>query len=98
MVTKEACIKCRKIKELVSLPHIKSFCRGCFAEMIEKRIRKYVRMNKIFRKGDNILIIDELSFFLVKSIIKELPADIFLKNIEISDLSKSSAKNNIKKN
>lgn len=97
MVTKKTCIKCKKSKALVNLPHIKNLCNNCFTKIIEKRIRKYVRINKIFRKNDKILVIDDLSFFLVKSIIKDLPAKIFLKNMGIDDLSKSTVKNKIKK-
>jgi len=97
MVTKQACIKCRKINALVNLPHIKNVCSSCFTEIIEKRIRRYVRINKIFRKNDRILVSDDLSFFLVNSIIKDLPAHIFLKSMNIDDLSKSSVKRSIKK-
>ncbi len=97
MVTKKTCIKCKKSNVLVNLPHIKDVCDSCFAKIIEKRVRKYIRINKIFRKNDRILIIDNLSFFLVKGIIKELPAKISLKNMDIRDLSKKAVKNKLKK-
>ncbi len=97
MVTKKPCIKCKKIKASVNLPHIKNICYNCFTKIIEKRIRKHIRINKIFRKNDKILVTDDLSFFLVKNIIKDLPAQIFLESADINDLSKNSFKNKIKK-
>lgn len=97
MVTKQICIKCKKSKRLVNLAHIKDVCNSCFAKIIEKRIRKYIRINKIFKKNDRIFIIDDLSFFLVKNIIKDLPVEISLKNMDIEDLSKKAVKNKLKK-
>ena len=92
MVTKQLCARCGKKMQLISLPHIKNVCQSCFARMIEKRVRKYVRKNKIFRKNDRLLVIDDLSFFLVKSIIKGMPSRIFMKKMSIDGLAKKDAK------
>ncbi len=57
-----------------------------FCKKVEKRIRKYVRINKLFRKGDKILVTDKFSMFVVKSIIKDLPVSIVLKNVKIKGI------------
>jgi hypothetical protein len=51
-------------------------CNNCFSRMIEKRIRKNARINKIFRKGDSILVTDDLNEYFIKHIIKDLPVTI----------------------
>ncbi|MBW2984168.1 hypothetical protein KY361_03580 [Candidatus Woesearchaeota archaeon] len=73
------CIKCKRKKQLVRLASLEPVCKDCFCRIIEKRIRKRIRLNKLFRKGDRILIADELSFYLIKKIIKELPVKLFLR-------------------
>ena len=52
-------------------------CNHCFSRMIEKRIRKNARINKIFSKGDKILAMDDMNKYLIKEIIKELPVTIY---------------------
>jgi hypothetical protein len=47
-----------------------------FCERIEKRIRKYVRINKIFSKGDKLIVVGDVCRYLVGSIIKGLPVTI----------------------
>lgn len=47
--------------------------------MIEKRIRKYARLNKIFKKNDVILVKDDVSLHFIKRIIKNLPVKIVRK-------------------
>lgn len=73
------CVKCKRRKKLISLASLEPLCKDCFCKVIEKRIRKKIRLNKLFKKGDRILIEDELSFFLVKKIIKDLPVKLFLR-------------------
>lgn len=73
------CIKCKRKKQLINLASLEPLCKDCFCKVIEKRIRKKIRLNKLFKKGDRILIADELSFFLVKKIIKDLPVKLFLR-------------------
>ena len=48
-----------------------------FLRLIEKRIRKYTRVNKIFSKGDNILVTDALDEYFVKSITEKLHVKIY---------------------
>tara|TARA_B100001971_G_C18122316_1_gene500135 strand:+ start:277 stop:834 length:558 start_codon:yes stop_codon:yes gene_type:complete len=81
------CKNCRKAKAESNLKHLGLLCDRCFSKIFEKRIRKYVRVNKIFRKGDNVLVSDELSNYLIKSITKDLPIKIyFKKNINTKNI------------
>ena len=51
--------------------HGTDFCR-----IIEKRIRKNARLNKLFRKSDKILVKDDISEHFVKKITKDMPVSI----------------------
>jgi|SaaInlStandDraft_4_1057021.scaffolds.fasta_scaffold68808_1 hypothetical protein len=59
-----------------------------FLEIIEKRVRKEIRTNKLIEKKDRILIIDNnspesvVSKYLLKKIIKDLPVKIEVKKID----------------
>ena len=72
------CKNCNR-KADTGLAHLGPLCKGCFCKTVEKRIRRYVRINKIFKKNDRILIDDRLCLFLIKSIIKDLPVNIFFR-------------------
>ena len=72
------CYLCNKTA-LIELQKNRSMCNECFCRLLEKRIRKDARINKIFSKNDRILIIGELNKYLVKSIIKELPVKLFFR-------------------
>jgi hypothetical protein len=48
-----------------------------FLRLIEKRVRRYTRMNKIFSKGDKIVVTDDLDEYFVKSITSKLPVKIY---------------------
>ncbi|MDO8740965.1 MAG: hypothetical protein Q7J54_05340 [Candidatus Woesearchaeota archaeon] len=84
------CISCNKPATII-LKHLQPYCCACFCRMIEKRVRKFVRINKIFKKGDNICIVDDSSHdflntqFLLKSIIKGLPVKIEVLKIRIGN-------------
>ena len=77
------CIKCRK----PAVVHVKTIdaCCGCFAGIIEKRIRKELRQKKLISRGDNILVIDDSSaearsgIYLLQSAIKGLPVEISIR-------------------
>ena len=45
--------------------------------MLEKRIRKNARINKIFTKNDKILVTDDLNEYIINGIIKDLPVTIY---------------------
>lgn len=44
---------------------------------MEKRIRKNARVNKLFSRGDRILVLSDISEYLLKGIIRGLPVKIF---------------------
>jgi hypothetical protein len=87
------CIKCGK-KATISLPNLNA-CNGCFLKIIDKRVRKEIRINELIRSNDKILIIDDgscqakLSIFLLKEIIKDPTVNIKIKK-EKFDLGKES--------
>jgi hypothetical protein len=56
-----------------------NFCRS-----IEKRVRKHLRLNKLFSKGDRIYVKDSLSKLFINRIIGELPKS-FVKNKKRAD-------------
>jgi hypothetical protein len=63
------CSKTAKIKQQKG----RAVCNECFVRLIEKRIRKYTRLNKIFRLGDKVLVRGDLSRYFIESIAKNLP-------------------------
>ena len=75
------CIKCKRNDTEVKLPHLNNLCKNCFSKVIEKRVRKYIRVNKLFSKNDNISVEDPLSIFFIKKIIKDLPVKFVKKKI-----------------
>lgn len=44
-----------------------------FNRQIEKRVRKHLRVNELFKKGDTIYVEDDLSRFFIDKIIGDLP-------------------------
>jgi len=50
-----------------------------FIRIIEKRIRKHARLNKLFKKHDRILVKGSINKYLVPRIIKGLPCRIYYK-------------------
>ena len=92
--------KCNKCGKNTVLYH-RDFCRPCFQKIIEKRIRKYVRLNKMFSKNDNILVIGDLTEHLLKGILKDLPVNITKKNFaspfskQVKDFAKKNKINKI---
>lgn len=60
-----------------------------FIRIIEKRIRKHARLNKLFRKHDKILVKGPINKYLVPRIIQELPCKIYYqkpKNVRINKI------------
>jgi len=63
------CYKCDRPAK-VHIGHLRPLCNNCFIKIIEKRIRKYIRINKLIKKNDKLLIKDPLSLYFIKKIIK----------------------------
>ena len=74
------CVKCRKEARV----HMDTFdaCDSCFRKIIERRVRKEIRLNRLIEKNDNIMVIDDgtaeakLGLYLLKKITGNLPLKI----------------------
>jgi len=51
-------------------------CDRCLCKNIEKRIRKYARLNKVFSRGDKLIVVGDICNYFVKSIIKGMPVEV----------------------
>ena len=80
-------MNCKKCGKKGDIKFVEGFlCSGCFLQIIEKRVRKYVRLNKFFSKGDKILVCDELSEFLIRDILNGLPIEIVRRKVSKNDV------------
>ena len=77
------CAVCRK-KATTDFRHLRPLCDNCFSRAIEKRLRKYIRLNRLIRKGDRLLVIDDFSHYFLNKIVKDLPIKIFKKSISLN--------------
>lgn len=81
------CFKCNQ-PATISTPQFKDICNKHFLEVIEKRVRKFTRTNKIFKSNQKILILNDsskefyVSDYLVKSITKSLNVKISYQKIK----------------
>jgi hypothetical protein len=87
------CYLC-KGKGVVKQQKGRAICERCFCRIIEKRIRKYVRVNECFSNNDKVLVVGDLAKFFVESIVGERPLKLYFSNKEDKELIK---KNNINK-
>jgi len=55
----------------------RELCAKCFSRLIEKRIRKNVRLKKAFANNDKILVIGDLAKYFITSILGERPVKVF---------------------
>ena len=86
------CVKCGKLGK-VKVQNLIA-CENCFLKIIEKRVRKEIRLKKLIRKNDRILIINDstaeyfVSEYLLENIIKDLPVKITLskQNYKLGDV------------
>lgn len=69
------CSRCGR-KADTDFKHSGRLCNRCFCEMIEKRIRKKARIEKIFSKDKKFICVGELNRYLVESIAGKLPMDV----------------------
>ncbi|MBW3001656.1 hypothetical protein KY338_00680 [Candidatus Woesearchaeota archaeon] len=91
-----ACIKCSRTAK-IDLKHLGgSLCPSCFAEVIEKRVRKSLRDNKWLKPADKILYIDDgtlqskVGIYLIKAIFQNQPFNIDFKKGTIKSADKLS--------
>jgi hypothetical protein len=77
------CVKCNG-KATIHLDNLDA-CNGCFQKIVQKRVRKEIRINKLIEKSEKLLIIDDgsaeakLMCSLIKEIIRDLPVFIDIK-------------------
>lgn len=63
-------------------------CNSCFSNLFEKRIRKFTRINSIFKPKDKVLVHDDVSHFILKSISKNIPLTLFAKKPKNKSIGK----------
>lgn len=78
------CYLC-KAKAKIRQQKNRYICGRCLARLIEKRIRKYSRINKIFSKGDKLKVKGEVAKYLLKSIAKDMPLVIGKTGKEVTE-------------
>jgi hypothetical protein len=77
------CVKCSG-KATLHLDNLDT-CNGCFQKIVQKRVRKEIRISKLIEKNDKLLVIDDGSAeaklvpLLLKEILKDLPVFIDIK-------------------
>ena len=77
------CVKCNALATI----HVENLyaCRGCFQKIIQKRVRKEIRIKDLIEKDDKILVINDgsaegkLASHILKEIINDLPVIITVK-------------------
>lgn len=67
------CFKCGKKADIEYQKH--RICEKCFIYILEKRIRKFIRLNDVFSKKDKILIVGELAGYFIKSLLDKNPCE-----------------------
>ena len=83
------CFKCKKRATSIGLGHFPGkLCNGCFLKFIEKRVRKSVRLKKLFSRGNHVLVLDDrtkeslVSQNLLQSVLKHLNVTVFVFEVE----------------
>lgn len=61
------CIHCSSTAKLKFTD--KNLCNRCFCKVIEKRVRKYLRLNKLITKGDKVYIDSDVCKYFIDKII-----------------------------
>jgi len=74
METQEHCQKCQQKDREKAL--FEGFCERCFGEVIEKRVRKHVRLSGLIKKNDVLVVDHPLVAYFVKSIVQDMPVTI----------------------
>ena len=85
------CSKTAKIKQQKG----RAVCDECFCRLIEKRIRKYTRLNKIFRPKDRVLVLGDLNKYFAGSIVKNLPIKLFFRAKENKEFVRKNKINKV---
>lgn len=92
------CFKCNNTSNL-KLDN-KDICQICFVHIIEKKVRKEIRINKLFKKNEKVLFLldgsekAEVLKYLIKKIIKNPAIKFSYKKIKIFYIEEEYDKNN----
>lgn len=93
---KETCWHCRKRKSRKELSFMtQPFCKECFLNVIEKRIRKFIRINKLFSVHQKIGVLDDgsngaaITRYVLDKLSLKMPIElIYRKRLTSKTLSK----------
>jgi hypothetical protein len=88
------CYLCRK-NATIKQQKNRYICDNCFCRLIIKRIRKFCRLNKVFKKNDKILVIGELNKYLAKNVVEKRPVKLFFRARDNKDFVKKNKINKI---
>lgn len=69
------CKNCDKKAEIVLKP-LGQLCRYCYSGIIEKRVRKHIRINDFLQKNDKVIVFGNLSYYFIKKVLKNLPLEV----------------------
>ena len=70
----DKCNRCTK--DSVGQIFKEKLCCSCFTTVIDKRIRKFARLNKLFSRNDKLLLMGDLVNHVVRGIIGDMPVQI----------------------
>ncbi len=87
---------CRRCNRNKDLPNT-DLCRNCFIEVLEKKVRKKLRINKPIAKGDRVLVIGDTAGYFIKKIIKDPKIYLFFTKITDNKVENIIIKNRINK-
>jgi hypothetical protein len=68
------CVSCQK--KGIYKTTTGSFCARCYTRMLEKRVRKHIRLHKLINPKIKLLCLDEISYYFVNSIYKNARIDV----------------------
>ena len=88
------CYLCRKSANIKQQKD-RYVCDNCFVRLITKRVRKFCRLNKIFKKNDRILVIGELNKYLAKNVVEKRPVKLFFRSKENKEFIKKNKINKV---
>lgn len=57
----QVCLSCESPDATISIKSVGPLCPGCFIGVIERRVKKDVRLNHPFKKNEKVLLIDDAS-------------------------------------
>jgi hypothetical protein len=65
----------------IKLQKGRDICSDCFVRLIEKRVRKYVRLNKLFKRNDGLVVKDAIDRYFISNL--DLPVNFVKKGKKV---------------